>query len=1095
MNRTSRASCSLFALVLICCSCLAAWGQAGTSRVRGAVTDPQERVISGATVTIKNSRTGYSRTQTTTNAGVFSFESIPPADYTIEVSAVGFRTKVLDNVHALVGAPTDANAQMDVGASNQTIVVKGEADNVLINTQDATLGNNIGARQITTLPLESRDILSLLTLQPGVTPSGEVAGARSDQSNITLDGVDINEAETNSLNSPVLRLNADAIEEFRVNTVNANANQGRSSAAQIDLITKTGTNGFHGVLFEQNRNTIFTANDFFLNRAGIPRPVLNRNTFGGEIDGPIIKNKLFFMYSYEGRRDASQTSVFQTVPLPVLGQGQLKVAAESCTDPTLTVCSQSPQFLTLTTAQLNQAYPSVGLNPAAIAALADAAKKYPANDYSIGDGFMNADGSITPMNVAGFRFNSATPVRLNSNIARLDWNITGGQTAYFRFNAIYDHSVSAPQFPDTPKPELWSHPYGFVAAHTLTIGPHWVNSARYGLTREMFSQLGDSTDAQISFRNVFSPRQFSRTVSRATPVHNIIDDVTWIKGAHTIQFGANVRLINNIRINYEGAYDSAITNSSAYIEGADLTSLLQSNTLSPPTCTASASCYQLDSSVVTGVQDAATALIGRLSGYSASLTYGANLQLQPVGTPSLRDFATQEYDAYIQDAWKIRRNLTLSYGLRYGLSRPIYETHGFEVQPNIPLGQYFQNRVAAAKVGMNYDVPLSIDLSGPVNGGPPLYNWDYKNFQPRVALAWAPTFENGFLRKLFGGANKSVIRGGFAVNGDYYGEALAAFFDTNNTLGFSGSSTLPGDFYNITTNPAPLFTGFNQNIRSLPNLALNPTISFPQTKPVNLGDVESSLDSNLVTPKEYTWNLTYERELPAGLHIQVAYIGRMGHHLLAQRDVMAQNDLVDPRGGGDWYTNASRLEAIRQTLPPPGTAVPTMPYFDHIFPSNLTSVMSNYFGVSIPGNFTPTQTIFWIMNNLFQDNDWADFQYTLDDARIQLGQVPLFFQPQYGGLQVWSTIGNSNYNGLTVSVRQRFHTNLLWDFNYTYSHSLDDASGLQTAGSYSAIAFIQNPFNQRESYANSSFDLRHVINVNGIYDLPFGRGEMIGRNI
>src|SRR5262249_45968103 len=154
--------------------------------------------------------------------------------------------------------------------------------------------------QLTQLPLEGRNVLDLLTLQPGVTRDGSVAGARSDQSNITLDGVDINEAQTNSLSSPVLRLNSEAVEEFRVNTLNANSNQGRSSAAQVNLVTKSGTNHFHGAAFEQNRSTGFTSNDFFNNRTGLPRPLLIRNVFGGAIGGPIKKDKLFFFYSYEG---------------------------------------------------------------------------------------------------------------------------------------------------------------------------------------------------------------------------------------------------------------------------------------------------------------------------------------------------------------------------------------------------------------------------------------------------------------------------------------------------------------------------------------------------------------------------------------------------------------------------------------------------------------------------------------------------------------------------------------------------------------------------------------------------------------------------
>jgi hypothetical protein len=328
---------------------------------------------------------------------------------------------------------------------------------------------------------------------------------------------------------------------------------------------------------------------------------------------------------------------------------------------------------------------------------------------------------------------------------------------------------------------------------------------------------------------------------------------------------------------------------------------------------------------------------------------------------------------------------------------------------------------------------------------------------------------------------------------------LAAFFDTVGTSGFSFSIPIPVNTYNVRSALAPPFDSFGQDIRSLPNLPITPTITFPSSKGTNLNRIESTLDSNLTTPKAYTWSLTVERQLPAGVTFQASYIGRMGRHLLAQRDILAMNDLVDPKSGTDWYTNASKLEAIRQTLPPGGTAVPTMAYFDNVFPANLAALMNTFYGLppsfSIPTTFTPTQTVFWIMNNLYQNNDWTDVQADFDTQRILADQQPLFFQSQYGALNAWSTVANSNYHGLAVSVRQRFHNNLQWDFNYTYSHSLDDASGLQNAGAYAGAAFIENPLRQRQSYARSGFDVRHLINVNAIYQLPFGRGQMLGHDM
>src|SRR5690348_4481416 len=236
-------------LSLACCGSVLA--QSATSSVHGTVTDPQGNVVAGATVTLANAEKNFTRTQTTSDAGTFAFTLIPPDKYTLEAQATGFKKAVLTGVTALVAKATDVNVQLEVGNVAETVTVSSGAGEVLINRQDATLGNNFVAKQIAQLPLEARSPLALVTLQPAVTREGYVAGARTDQSNITLDGVDINDAQTNAIvgttgptqvpngggqltpaqSHPVIRLNAEAIEEFRVTTTNANANQGRSSGA------------------------------------------------------------------------------------------------------------------------------------------------------------------------------------------------------------------------------------------------------------------------------------------------------------------------------------------------------------------------------------------------------------------------------------------------------------------------------------------------------------------------------------------------------------------------------------------------------------------------------------------------------------------------------------------------------------------------------------------------------------------------------------------------------------------------------------------------------------------------------------------------
>ena len=303
--------------------------QSSNTSLSGVVKDPVGSVIPNATVILTNAATSASRSQKTGSEGRYSFDLLTPGEYSLEVLATGFRKQTLQSIHVLIAQANTLEVIMQVGAMTEEVTVNAESNQVMVDTQDASLGNNFISQQITQLPLEARNVLSLLTLQPGVTKDGYVAGGRADQSNVTLDGVDINEAYSNAIGpaqtdntvpnaekGPVLRLNSEAIEEFRVSTLNSGAGGGRSSGAQIALVTKSGSNTWHGAAFESNRNTIFTANDWFNNHAGVARPTLIRNTFGGAVGGPVIRDKVFFFYSYEGRTDASQTPVLAANVIP-----------------------------------------------------------------------------------------------------------------------------------------------------------------------------------------------------------------------------------------------------------------------------------------------------------------------------------------------------------------------------------------------------------------------------------------------------------------------------------------------------------------------------------------------------------------------------------------------------------------------------------------------------------------------------------------------------------------------------------------------------------------------------------------------------------
>lgn len=1091
----SRTVLTLSALLVVLACSITVFAQQGTSAVRGTVADPQGNVVSGASVTLTSLGTAATRTTTTSESGVYVFDFLAVGDYKVEVEAAGFKKAVVTDIHALVAKSTTVDVALEVGNVAETVTVSSGSAELLVNKEDATLGNNFVSKQITDLPLEARNVNNLLSLQPATTREGFSAGARADQSNVTLDGVDINEAETNQITNPntdpadstnalnlvpdrntVLRLNAEAVEEFRVTTTNANANQGRSGGAQVALVTKSGTNEWHGALFEFYRTKKFTANNFFSNLQGRPKPDLIRHTFGGAVGGPIIKDRAFFFYSFEGDRITRSQLIenARNVPLPSLGQGLVKFTG--CPPGTLPAnCGNGPGQVTptpqtLTIAQLNTIFPAVGINPVAVAALASAAARYPANDFTVGDG----------LNTAGFKFNTPLPAERNSHVAKFDFNLTGNQQAFIRTNVIYDKIARERQFPDTPAPTIWSHPIGIAAGHTWTISNTMVNNFRYGFTRESFSEQGDSGENSISFRFVFSPLTFTRTLERITPVQNFTDDLSWIKGDHTFGFGTNIRLIRNRRDSFDNAFDNAVTNPSFYQGGgASITNRIRDT-------------FQPITGNIIGVQNAVTALIGRFSQYTANFTFDQDGTLLPSGTPASREFRTEEYDLYFQDSWKMTPNLTLTYGLRYGISTPVYEKNGFEVKTTVPLSDFFEMRREAAARGQALNTPLTLELSGKANNATPLYDWDKNNFQPRVAIAWSPGFKSGFLGKLFGKNHESVLRGGFAITNDYYGQQLAVTFDLNNTLGFSSGQTIAANTFNVTTRPAPLFTGFGQDVRTLPRIEDPGNVTFPRTQPFEPTPagfaqdrrIETSMDSRLVAPINYSWNVTFERQLPKGLVFQTSYIGRIGRNLIASRDVMALNNLVDPNSGMDWYTAAGILERLRQAGTSIGS-VSQIAYFANLLPPDIAQRMNdNYFGEEvIDPSLNQTQAVYAVAV-LVYGNDWTDTQDVIEQGLDR----NIFFHPQYGALSAHSSIGRSNYHAGTLSIRQRLGRSFSADFNYTLSHSHDDASGLQTADQFGG-AFVFNPLRQKDNYAESDFDIRHIINANAVWEIPFGRGR------
>ncbi len=1087
-------------LAVLLISAIAAFGQ--SSLLSGTVVDPQGNAVSGATITATNVATGATRSTASSKEGAYQIPQLAPGTYRVRAEGQGFASVVLEDVQVLVNTPLTLNITFkQVGAVTETVTVQGGES--ALNTTDATIGNTFDNTKVISLPLLSRNVVGLLSLQPGVTASinnantdpaenprrgGYVNGARSDQSNVTLDGVDVNEQQGGTAFFSVLRSTPDSLQEFRVTTTNPNADQGRSSGAQVSLITKSGSNEFHGSLYESHRNDITAANDWFNNKSGVPRPKLLRNNFGGAIGGPIKKDRAFFFFNYEGFREAKGESVTREVPLPSLGQGIVRYVVADNNDPASNPCPTSAdparRCRSLTRADISAAYVAAngvdpGTNSAALAVLAAAASRYPANDTSVGDG----------LNTSGFRFNANLPVKQNTFIARLDYKLNERHNLFARGNYQYDTEALASQFPDTPSPTFWSQPKGFVIGDTWTISNSLVNNLRYGLTRQAFTQGGDSDGNFISFRFIYQPFRFLRPLSRVVPVHNIADDLSWTKGAHGLQFGTNIRLISNRRTSFATSFDEAIINPSFY----DLSGAVLLNGPDGPI-------FENVGRGAVDLRDALASVIGRYSQYAANLNYDIDGSLLPSGVGIKRNFKTQEYDLYGQDSWRVHPNLTLTYGVRWSTSTPVYEANGFQVKPEQSLGDFFKRRIAGARAGAPVNDLIQIDLAGKANNRSGFYDQDWNNFAPSVAVAWSPNFKNGFLKKLFG-ENKSTFRGGFRKVFDRLGGALAVSFDGQAILGFSSSSEISANTFTVSDAAGfgPLFTGLNQNVRTLPLLTINQHLSFPLQHPADEAQrIESGLDDSIITPHSYAFNLSYGRDLGKGFSLEASYVGRIGRNLLVSRDTMHLNNLVDPRSGVDFYTAMRQLIGLREQNAAI-TSVQSIPYFQNLFP-NAPVV----FGLN---GLTATQAIYALIARTCADNkftpagdcaireiggfnlvDYTFLQLLLDDG-LGFGNN-LFFHPQYAAFGALASIGTSDYHAFQTSFRKRFSNNLTFDFNYTLSHSFDIASGLEPSGSTIAgAALILNPLDLRVNRGASDFDVRHLINANYIYNLPFGRGQ------
>lgn len=1084
-----------------------------TSGVTGVVTDPSGAIVAQATVTLSNQTIGYTATTKTNDVGVYQFLDVPPSEhYAIKVSKEGFRDVTLANVALNVGTKATQDVKLAVGTTQVNVEVTARTGETL-NTTDASIGTTVSGDQVQDLPnLFVNNATNYLALAPGVTADGSVAGTRSDETNMTLDGIDVNDQRGGFAFTPSVNIPLDSVQELSVTVTGDDATYGHSSGGQLELVTKSGTNNFHGQAFELNRVTAYAANNYFNNLEGIPEPALIRNQFGGDLGGPILKDKLFFFFSYDGLRARSSSQNNITVPDATFYNGQMNYV--NTAGNVVTTPVTGPNSL----ASLDPL--GIGADPALLGFLKTRGYPLPNND-SVGDG----------LNTAGFFF--VSPVNNNDNtyVGRIDYQATTNHRLFVR--ATWDRSSdddsvnrAIQEIPGDPAPggSIIDHQRSWVGGDTWTISPTLVNEASFGETDQVlgFALNYDPTAPDfMSFNDPFfggvltNPFLGLNQQFPVVPVYQGRDTLTWTKKNHTIQFGG---VISPIVFKSGNLTD---TNTFGVGLGGDLSGLSSAQRPS-------------DFAGSTNEWDRVFALaVGRMEGVQANYNYDVAGNALPQGQMSERDYHSTQYEFFAQDTWNVRSDLTVTYGLRWDFHNPLSEVNGFEAVPNLTPFDIFGPRLQDAEQGISGPnaIPfITYGLGGNANNGPGYYRPDYKNFAPRIGLAYSPDSKGGLLGRLFGDRQTS-IRAGFGI--DYDNNLIGQGFELDETS-FMFSNTVPVNNGGLSTSPrftcaSPCTpTAVSPGLRASQPVPAGGTTPRPTFTPNvsngfpygffdgGFGQGELfNFDPNYRTPYEMHFSFGIQRQLPGDWLVEATYVGKLGRRLTALGDPAQTLNFKDATSGQFLYSAFGAVESQIQNGANPGngtvgTPLTAQPWFENQMTSALQSnvgagVTCADAGAAIFGsgpanlqNLNCTNLAGALAEGVFFDGDVSSVIQTLAD---EFGPGGGLLAPNVGLLAqdgAAGYIGNyssSNYNALIVRVNHKFSHDLTMEANYTYSHSIDNDSGVQNNLIDFSTSEICDLRNLRVCRGSSDFDHRHMLSADFVYGLPFGRGKWLGSSM
>jgi hypothetical protein len=1141
---------------------------ASTGTVAGTVTDPSGGAIVGATVTLTDTATSISRTDVTNENGRYFFANVVPGKYTVSVSKTGFRVAKLVDQVVNIGASLTLNLTLEIGSVAETVEVTA-TNGAELQTLNATVGNTVSGDLLQNLPSIGRDAATFVTLQPGVSPDGSVAGAVVDQSTFMLDGGQNTNDMDGSMQvytpsfagdptggivssqiggSPtgVMPTPLDSVEEFKVNTANQTADFNSSAGAQVQVVTKRGTNAWHGSAYEYYFDNNLNANTFDNNFSGIPLPSYHYNRFGASGGGPIIKKdilggKTYFFANYEGFRWNNSATFERAVPSANMRLGILTFdnaagvpvnynlnTGANCGSNGTTACDPRGIGINSLVQQMWNKYEPIGNDPGC---------------SIIGPG-SKCDG----VNEIGFKGNVEVPYTSNFGVARLDHDFS----SKFHFNSSYRYYKLVRSttnqvdiggfFPGntlgTPaalsvRPQ---QPWFFVAGLTINVTSNTTNDLHYSFLRNywswsnpggvaQFSQLGTDVGGAAlepfgeSATNALAPynvnTQSVRTRFWDGHDNFLRDDWTMLKGNHLFTFGGayqrnwdwHQRSDNGNSINYQATYQLGDSS------GGGLVNFSGTN----PTGVSS-STWARDVSAVLGIVTDSQIAYTRA---------GSNLALNPPLTHAFDQSTIPYYNVYFSDSWHLKPSLTVTYGLGWTLEMPPTEALGKQIELVDSSGQqlqtsaYLKQREMAALNGQVYNPEIGFALVGNTGPGQKYpYNPFYGSFSPRVAAAWNPNFSDGWMGKAFG-VNKTVIRGGYSrvygrLNGvdlvlvPLLGTGLIQAVQCRNNampgviapVASGPQCGVPAGSTQLT--PANAFRiGTDGNNAPIPAASATlPQPTLPGFNAVASGAGEA-LDPNFRPNVVDSFDFTIQRQLGNKFILEVGYIGRRITHEYQPININSVPYMMT-LGGQQFQKAYAAVETglgCATSFAACGAAIPKgkaaqiayantfapQPFFEAAmnpaYCAGFTSCTAAVvYNEGIASSNLTTQSVWSMWSDL--DNGGFNFPRTMMNTPIA-GQAFGSQGQMTSGVGVNASTGHGNYNGGFVSLKMNSWHGITLQENFTYSKALGTGALVQATSAYT----VNDPYNVNNGYGLQGFDRKFVFNTYAMIEDPWYKGQ------